>query len=187
MQIRQATLADMPAIVTMGENFYGTTHYPGIAEFCPASVERLAGLLISDGVFLVADDGNQLQGMVGLLVAPFMFNNSSRAAYEVVWWVNPSARGGMTAVRLLSAIEPACLDAGCEAIQMVHMADSPPQAAALYRRLGYGHTESSWTKRIRHGSSNGGSGSNIGSGCDGSERVSGRVAVADERGECRNC
>jgi L-amino acid N-acyltransferase YncA len=182
MQIRQATPADMPGILAMGESFYRTTHYAGLTEFCPETVARLASLLMSDGVFLVAEDGQQLQGMVGLLVAPFMFNSSARAAYEVVYWVNPSARGGMTAVRLLSAIEPACLEAGCTAIQMVHMADSPPQAAALYTRLGYGHTESSWTKRIGNGSSDGGGGRDRGIGSDGSERGKGCGTVADERG-----
>lgn len=143
MQVRKATEADLPAILDMGARFYATTSYAGFADYDRGSVESLVRMLMDTGVFLVTGD---LSGMVGLAVAPFMFNNAHKAAYEVVWWVNPEARGGMTAARLLKAAETACREAGCTAVQMVHMADSPPQAGALYARYGYRHTETSWTK-----------------------------------------
>lgn len=148
-QIRKATLGDLPAIVGMSERFYATTSYAGFADFCPESVSNLASMLIETGVFLVAESDGEVVGMVGLAVAPFMFNNAHKAAYEVVWWVNPEARGGGIAVSLLRAIEPACREIGCDVIQMVHLANSPPQASALYERCGYRHTESSYTKVLR--------------------------------------
>lgn len=147
MQIRKATLADIPAIVGMGERFYATTHYKDFAPYNPDSVAGLAEMLIDTGILLLADDNGPV-GMVGLCVAPFMFNGNVKAAYEVVWWVNPEHRGGMAGARLLKAIEPAAREMGCKAIQMVHMANSPPQAGQMYARMGYAHTESSWTKAI---------------------------------------
>lgn len=147
--IRQATVADIPAIVEMSRLFYATTEYSKWADFDQGTVERLAQNLAENHVLLVADEGEGLKGMVGLFVAPFMFNNAETAAYEVVWWVNPDAQGGGVGKALLAAIEPACKAKGCSAIQMVHLATSPPQAAAIYERMGYAHTESSFTRIVK--------------------------------------
>ncbi|MFC4728800.1 GNAT family N-acetyltransferase [Coralloluteibacterium thermophilus] len=143
--IRAATHDDIPAIVEMGRKFYATTSYPSFAPFNPESVAALARMMIDTGVLLVADEG-ELVGMAGLVVCPFMFNADVLAAHEVMWWVDPDAQGRGTGKALLSAIEPACRARGVGAIQMVHLHNSPPQAAVLYERLGYRHSESSYTK-----------------------------------------
>lgn len=146
MRVRQATAQDVPAIVAMSAKFYETTSYASWAQFNPDTVHDLAAGLADQHVMLVAEDAGQLVGMVGLFVAPFMFNGDLTAAYEVVWWVDPEAQGRGAGKALLGAIEPACAARGCRAIQMVHLANSPPQAAAIYERMGYRHTESSYTK-----------------------------------------
>lgn len=146
MHVRKATLADVPAVVRMSASFYATTSYAGWADFNPDTVEKLAESLARDHLLLVADHDGEVVGMVGLYVAPFMFNADKRAAYEVVWWVDPAGRSTGAGKALLGAIEPACKEAGCHAIQMVHLANSPPQAAMLYERAGYANTESSYTK-----------------------------------------
>ena len=146
MQVRNATLDDVPAIVEMSRKFYATTTYSGWADFNADTVHALASGLAEHHVMLVADDGQKLVGMVGLFVAPFMFNGDVTAAYEVVWWVDPDEQGQGAGKALLAAIEPACRAKGCKAIQMVHLSTSPPQAAAIYERVGYRHTESSFTK-----------------------------------------
>ena len=146
--IRKATLADVPVIVSMAANFYESTSYCDWADFNPDTVTTLATNLTENHVMLLAEDEGQVVGMVGLFVAPFMFNRAHTAAYEVVWWVNPDAQGNGAGKALLAAIEPACAERGCSAIQMVHLSTSPPQAAALYERLGYVHSETSYTKDI---------------------------------------
>lgn len=148
MQIRPATLADVPAIVRMSERFYATTSYAGWADFNPETVEALAANLTENHVMLIAEHDGQAVGMVGLFVAPFMFNADRTAAYEVVWWVDPEGRATGAGRALLEAVEPACRAKGCHAVQMVHLANSPPQAAALYERAGYAHTESSYTRTL---------------------------------------
>ncbi|MGX5731963.1 N-acetyltransferase family protein [Pseudoxanthomonas beigongshangi] len=149
MHVRHATLKDVPGIVEMSAKFYATTTYAQWAEFNPETVHDLASNLTENHVMLVAEDGGQLVGMVGLFAAPFMFNADAMAAYEVVWWVDPDAQGQGTGKALLAAIEPACAAKGCRAIQMVHLSTSPPQAAAIYERMGYRHSESSYTKALR--------------------------------------
>lgn len=144
--IRPATHDDLDAIVAMSAKFYATTTYAGWASMCPDTVRDLAAMLIDTSVMLVAEAEGAVVGMVGLVVAPFMFNRAKRAAYEVVWWVEPDAQGAGIGRALLAAIEPACRAAGCDAIQMVHLSTSPPQAAALYERAGFRLSESSYTK-----------------------------------------
>lgn len=148
MEIRKATLADVPVIVAMSARFYPTTHYADWCEMDEASVAELASMLINDHVFLVAEADGRLIGMVGVFVAPFLFNRNRNFASEVVWWVAPEARGGRAAYALLSAIEEPCREFGADRIQMVHMPNSPPQAAALYERAGYSRSEISYTKDI---------------------------------------
>lgn len=149
MLIRQATLADVPAIVAMSERFYATTEFPERLRF-PFDAETVANLATSliDHVLLVADDGESLRGLVGLFVLPFMFNAGHTSAHEIVWWVDPEAQGSGVGKGLLAAIEPACRAKGAEAIYMVHLASSPPQAAAIYERHGFVLTESSYVKRL---------------------------------------
>lgn len=146
--IRKATLADVPAIVSMSAKFYATTNYAKWADFNAESVAALAANLAENHVMLLAEQAGEVVGMVGLFVAPFVFNTDRTGAYEVVWWVNPDAQGQGAGKALLAAIEPACKDAGCHAIQMVHLSTSPPQAAAIYERMGYAHTESSYTRTL---------------------------------------
>lgn len=146
MIVRAATDNDMPAILAMSARFYATTSYAGFADFDPAAAETLARMMTEQGVMLMAEADGRAVGMVGLIVAPFMFNGAHRTAHEVVWWVDDDQRGSGAGVALLRAIEPACVARGCIAIQMIHLANSPPQAAMLYERLGYVHSESSYTK-----------------------------------------
>lgn len=146
--IRKATLADVPAIVSMSARFYPTTHYADWCEMDEASVAGLATGLIENDVFFVAERDGELVGMIGLMIAPFLFNQNRKFAVEIVWWVAPDARGSRIASQLLAIVEQPCRDAGADRIQMVHMPNSPPQAAALYRHAGYAESEISFTKDL---------------------------------------
>ena len=146
--IRKATHSDLAKIVGMAERFYATTCYSNWAGFDPDTAFGLSVNLLENHVLLVAEHEGEVVGMVGLVVAPFMFNANCRSAHEVVWWVNPEAQGAGIGRELLAAIEPACKEAGAQMIQMVMMANSPPQAQALYERFGYGHSETSFSKEL---------------------------------------
>lgn len=147
--IRKAALDDVPAIVDMAERFYADTVFNEWFDFNPKTVGQLASSLAADHVMLLAEQEGRVVGMVGLFVVPFMFNADHHSAHEVVWWVDPDAQGNGLGRALLEAIEPACKAKGAQVIYMVHMANSPPQAAALYNRLGYALSESAYTKRVK--------------------------------------
>jgi GNAT superfamily N-acetyltransferase len=148
--IRRATQADMDSVLRMGERFYRSSHYTSMADFCRESARKLVQMVIDAGVLMIAEQDGQDVGMVGLVVAPFMFNNDKIGAYEVFWWVEPEARGGMAAWRLLKSIEQVCAEMGVTLIQMVVLSDSPERAAKMYERAGYVHSETSFTKILRN-------------------------------------
>lgn len=144
--IRRATEADVGLVLEMGARFYASSSYANWAPFCAESAAATVVGVIKSGVLLIAESDGRPAGMVGVFIAPFMFNASLKAAYEVFWWVEPHARGGITAWRLLKSVEEACRQEGCASIQMLTLAESPAQAIALYERAGYTHTEKSFTK-----------------------------------------
>lgn len=148
IRIRQATLSDVPQIVEMSRKFYETTTYPGFAPMDDETVARLAGTLAGAHVLLVAEAGvlaKSLCGMIGLFIAPWMFNVQMITAHEVVWWVDPERLGAGLGRTLIEEAIAACKQRGAVAVQMVHLSTSPPQAAALYQKLGFVHSESSYT------------------------------------------
>lgn len=149
MIVRPATHDDVDAIVSMSREFYATTDYAKHAPMCDDTVANLACMLIDTGVMLVAVDGRGRHvGMVGLVVAPGMFNRETTGAHEIVWYVDPEAQGAGAGKALLAAIESACRERGATLIQMVHLSTSPPAAAALYERNGFRYSESCYTKEI---------------------------------------
>lgn len=146
--IRQATAADVPAVVDMACAFYETTHYTAWADPHPESIHALAQGMADDHVLLVAEKDGELQGMVALFVVPFMFNANVNAAFECAYWVKPEARGSRAGWQLLEAVAPACKAKGCASVTMVKLENSPPQVALMYERLGFVCTESSYTRKL---------------------------------------
>jgi ribosomal protein S18 acetylase RimI-like enzyme len=146
--IRPATVSDVDAIVAMAERFYPTSGYGAIAPLAKESAAGLALVTMRDGVMLVAESDGKLAGMVCLFVEPYLFNVEVVIAQEVVWWIEPEDRGGMLAARLLKAAEAASRARGATVIRMATLATSPPQATALFDRMGYQLSETYYRKEL---------------------------------------
>jgi L-amino acid N-acyltransferase YncA len=148
MIVRKATAEDLPAILAMSRKFYATTSYAALTPMSDDTVIALALMMMDTGVLLVAEVDGVVVGMVALMVLPFLFNHAIKTAHEVAWWVDPVERASGAGIALMRALERECRAAGCKAIQMICLPNSPDGAAAVYRRLGYAHTESCWTKEL---------------------------------------
>lgn len=146
--IRYANEGDREAILAMGRRFYATIPLSQHFDASDESLDYLVSVMMNDGVLIVGEDANGVCGVVGLAIHPFVFNSAKKVASEVLWWVNPEAQGSGIGKQLLEAVEPACKIEGADMIQMVHLKDSPPQAKALYERMGYAYTESSFAKAV---------------------------------------
>lgn len=148
MNVRDATEADVDAIVSMSSKFYATTNYRSYVNMDEETVANLVRMLIGTSIMLVAEDGGEIVGMAGMVIAPFLFNAGIKGAHEVVWWVSPDTRGSGAGKGLLAAVEQRAKDRGCRIIQMMTLSTSPPQAGAMYERIGYAHSETCYTKEV---------------------------------------
>ena len=131
--MRVATVDDIPAIAAMGAHFI-ETEYPGAIRF---DAERLGTLTRSliDGagvVFVVEQDG-ALVGMMALTTYTHPMNGDTIAT-EIVWWIQPEARGGRSALQLFKAGEAWAREQGATTFQMIAPSD---QVGAFYERLGF--------------------------------------------------
>ena len=154
--IRTATMDDIPQIVEMAKRFYPLSPYPAIYGDMPES--QAAGLVIValqgfaeagivPGVMLVAEHDGKLIGMLCAHIDPATFTPAVIAA-ELVWWMEPEFRGGMSAVRLVRAAEGDARAKGATVFNMCILSTSPPEAAELLKMLGYAPSHTVVTKRL---------------------------------------
>lgn len=144
VQIRPATLEDVPAIVAMGMRFGSEMAYGRIIETNADRLTGLAtGLVTTDGAtLLVSEDETGVTGMIGLAVFPHPMS-LLRVCSEMVWWVNPEARGHGRA--LMQAAEQWATDQRADLLFMV----APSEAVGrLYQRAGYAPLESVFYRRL---------------------------------------
>lgn len=145
MTIRQATDADLPQLLAMGERFIASTSYSGVLASNPDQMAQTArGLIGMDtGCVLVGDDGGSLIGMIGMIVFTHHISGQ-RVAGEVFWWVEPEKRG-VSGIRLLKAAEAWAKAHGAATVQMT----APTLAVGdMYARLGYAPVETLYQRPV---------------------------------------
>lgn len=143
--IRQATVSDVPDLVTMGLRFMRETSYRGQMAENPAQIAAFIASLIETpaaGTVFVSERAGLVTGTIVLLrfVHPF---SGEVVVSELAWWVNPEARGD--GVKLLKRAEAWAVEVGAAVMQMIA---PTPQVAALYARLGYTRLEEAFQRRV---------------------------------------
>jgi RimJ/RimL family protein N-acetyltransferase len=132
--IREATEADVPRIVEMGLAFLRGSPY---RKHIPENAEQLEALArrvidSESSAFLVLERDGAPVGMMGLMAYDH-FMSGEHGAVELVYWIDPSARGS-DGVRLLKAGEAWASSQGAQWLQMI----SPDaRVDQFYERLGY--------------------------------------------------
>ena len=144
---RPATLADVEAIVLMGERFRSQTTYATTVGKSPESVRALTTRMVTgdDSIVFVAEDPEtgDLVGMIAVLLYTH-YMSGAKKAIELVWWVDPDQRGAL-GVRLLRDAERWARAHGAEALEMI----APnPRVERLYDRLGYTPVERMYFRRL---------------------------------------
>jgi len=141
--IRDATIADVPALVAMGQQFRAELYAETLGDN-PAQLAAMASHLITsaDGLLLVAEDAGALVAMIGFLIFPH-FLSGERTGAEVFWYVDPAKRG--IGVRLLKRAEAWAIAHGVARIQLV----APTRdVGVLYERLGYQPMETAYMRTV---------------------------------------
>lgn len=140
--IRLATLADIPRLVEMGQEFRRQTSYSNHLADNPAKMAETAGQLIEKQGVLVLERDDQVVGMLGFLVFPH-FLSGENVAVEIFWWVDPQHRG--RGLALIREAERRAKSSGAKQIQMIAPND---QVAAIYRRMRYQFVEATYQRTL---------------------------------------
>ena len=143
--LREAALEDLPAVVAMGQQFLQSTSYRDLISENPVQMTAMATLLIdsSTGLLLVAEQADELLGMIGMLVMDHPLSGE-RIASELFWWVDPVHRGSL-GMRLLKQAEDWARAQGVVTIML-----AAPDAAVgrIYERLGYRQVELAYARNL---------------------------------------
>lgn len=149
--IRKAEFSDVPAMLEIGRRFHSATLYATYgATFSPEKLgESLSNYLSSsDACVLVAEKNGALVG-VACAVKTQLYMSDDDVAVELFWWVEPEARGGTLAIRLMNHLEQWATQAGCKCMAMSSMATIEGSPADdIYSRRGYRNIEKSWIKGL---------------------------------------
>lgn len=143
--IREATGADAPRLLAMGQRFLAETPYRDLITPDEECVSRVIGQVMGspDGVVFVSQaTGGAVTGMIGVLLQAHPFSGEP-TGFELVWWVDPEVRGH--GIRLLRAAEEWAASHGATHMQVV----APnPRVEQLYQRLGYHAIEVAYQRRL---------------------------------------
>lgn len=143
--IRPATLADVPRLVAMGRQQIAATYGGAVANEA-AALEALATQLVTTptAACFVADQDGTVVGMIGLVGYAHHLSGVPTAG-EVMWWVDPAARGAGLA--LLRRAERWAAETGARVIQMVAPA-THARVGRLYERRGYQAVETTYQAAV---------------------------------------
>ena len=150
--IRAATADDVPIIVDMALHFQDTTAYAHHLRATPSMMVRVVEQILTreDAGLWLADNGGDVCGMLAAALYVQPFSGESIGA-EIVWWMNPDARGGRTAIRLLREAERWAKDRGATTFQMmapVGKTGTILELGRLYEALHYEPIETHYQRRL---------------------------------------
>lgn len=137
-----ATIDDMPKLIRMARSFFDVSGYSRIAEFKKDTVESVLTKLIGEG-YLITTDG----GMLGFVIFPCFFDDTSLLMQELFWWVDEDSRGKGAAVEMLKLAESIAKDKNCRASIMINIDElDGDRVSKLYSKLGYNKSENNFMK-----------------------------------------
>lgn len=143
--VRDGNKDDLPAVVEMAREFWQHTMYA--EPFDANYVEFMASMAIEHGLLAILEIDGVIEGFTAGLKSPLLACADVMSGTEIAWWVNPSARKGRNGIALMQHIEQMAKAQGVKYWNMIVMESCQPEVgAAIYERLGYKKSETSYTR-----------------------------------------
>lgn len=136
--IREATLDDIPALLSIGQAFHKAAGLDRLAPLDLATLDQTLTNLIRNENGVVFMDGQG--GATGGLVHPCWFNAGHITGQELFWWAPNGGRA------LFDALEAWARERAHSWTMITLEALRPDAVGAIYRRRGYHPTEHSYVK-----------------------------------------
>ena len=149
MNVRRAKREDFGTLIDMGEKFLAQTPWAHLGLDAPSTAETLSELVANpNGLLLVAEEEDEIVGMLGALAFPHYFNKQHTVCQELFWWVEEKARGTGAGRGLLQAAEAWTKELGAKALMMISLRGVPGADAVdrMYEKAGYVPAEHSYVR-----------------------------------------
>lgn len=148
--VRPATIADISALMSLGQLFFDESGMAEVMEYDAASAEKTFHALIQvdTAEVFVLEQAGSVVGAIGGTVTPFYFNNTSLCAQEFFWFVHPEYRGTVASAKLVPILEAWARDKGAVVMDMAATVNSPATVLAFYRKRGYLEQETHFMRRL---------------------------------------
>ena len=161
--MREATIADIPAIIRLWRMFYEEALFQICRiPFNAESVLETVANISNKGIVFVAEIDDRIVGVIMGMILPFGWNKNYILAMEAIWYVEKEYRGNLLGVKLLDSFEEAGKEKGATHIAMGHMEymDGKTRKPILsdkgwittsqyYRKKGYKIMEQHYIKELK--------------------------------------
>lgn len=143
--IREALMEDIPRIVELGSRSLQDGPYKDRIQDNPVQAAKFAGLIIGGfGKVLLWEEEGKVSGLFAFIAYPHFFD-AVMTAQEIMWYVEPEARSGGAAIKLLWAAEEKAKELGVKVMQVT----APnKEVGNLYVRFGYKPAEIVFERRF---------------------------------------
>lgn len=143
--IRRATEADFESILDMSARFWLETQFT--EPFERAHTLNMVEMAYDHELLAVVDINGECVGFCAAIKAYTMGSTKALCATELAWWLNPEHRRGKNGIALLLFMEELVKEQGVKYWTMISMQSSmPEEVGRMYERMGYVHSETSYTK-----------------------------------------
>lgn len=138
MYIRDAEIEDIKALVELGEDMHAESPRFSPYRYLQEKLFDLTYNLIEspDGIVLVAEDGEQMVGMMLGFTTEFFFSDAKYAS-DIVLYVVPEKRGSSAAVRLVNEFRMQARERGAaEFVPGTSTGVEPERTKKFYEAMG---------------------------------------------------
>ena len=143
--IRDAIELDINKILDLADAFWQHTIYTEAFERDQTQI--MIEMSLACNLLIVNETDGVVDGFLAALSAPLLASTQAMQAIELAWYVDPSLRGKTVGVRLIKTMESKAKAQGIKYFNMASMQSSMPEAInSMYTKLGYDHTETTFTK-----------------------------------------
>jgi GNAT superfamily N-acetyltransferase len=146
MTIRRADHRDVDALVAMALRFQESTNYAAHLRATAESFRRLIETILDNdtaAIWVAAREDRPVGMMAATLYLQPMSGECIGA--ELCWWMEPEARGGRTALRLIRTAEHWARSGGAVLFQLTA---PTPAVGQFYEALQYQPVETQYLRRI---------------------------------------
>lgn len=149
MIIRKAELKDILAVIKLVKEFFeeSLSEYGLLLE--DKTIFETIENYIKNYIGIVAEENEEIIGVIGGLVAPSIFDKNQLIGQETIWYVDKKYRNGIIGLKLIEAFEKECKKGKAQLIAMVCMGNLYADILdKIYKRKGYKLMERQYIKGV---------------------------------------